>query len=100
MAPHPPVYFLRDQLSVRLKHAPGLAWHSTGLETVVIDLARGLSLGLNPTAGYVWARLGDADEAAIAADLACDHGIDPNRARRDVAAILARLRERGLLEEA
>jgi predicted DNA-binding transcriptional regulator len=85
---------------VRLKPAPDLAWQAVGPETVVIDLGRGRSIGLNQTAGLVWTLLAGMDEAAIVAEVARRYGIDVERARRDVKALLADLRERGLVEEA
>lgn len=85
---------------MRFKRTPDLAWQDVGPETVIIDLGRGRSLGLNQAAGLVWMLLPDCDDAAIAAEVARRYGIDAERARRDVAALLARLRERGLVEEA
>lgn len=85
---------------MRFKPAPDLAWQDVGPETVIIDLGRGRSLGLNQAAGLVWTLLADRDEEAIAAEVARRYGIDAERARQDVAALLAQLRERGLVEEA
>ncbi len=85
---------------MRFKPALDLAWQEVGPETVIIDLGRGRSLGLNQAAGLVWRLLADRDVEAIAAELARRYGIDAERARQDVAALLAQLRERGLVEEA
>jgi hypothetical protein len=85
---------------VPLKRVSDLAWQVVGPLTIVIDLGRGRSLGLNETAGLVWTLVGERDEAEIAAELERRYGIEPERARRDVQAILAALRERGLVEEA
>jgi hypothetical protein len=85
---------------VRFKPAPDLAWQEVGPETVIIDLGRGRSIGLNQAAGLVWTLLADRDDEAIAAELGRRYGIDAERARQDVAALIAELRERGLVEEA
>jgi hypothetical protein len=82
---------------VRLKPAPDLAWQAVGTETVIIDLARGRSLGLNATAGLVWTLLAEMDEEAIAAEVARRHGIPLEEARRDVEALLGELLARGLV---
>jgi hypothetical protein len=85
---------------VRLKPAPHLAWQAVGLETVIIDLGQGRSLGLNRSAGLVWTLLAEMDGEAIAAEVARRYGIDAGHARRDVEAFLSELRARGLVEEA
>jgi hypothetical protein len=82
---------------VRLKPAPDLAWQAVGAETVIIDLARGRSIGLNATAGLVWTLLAGRDEEAIAAEVARRHGIPADEALRDVEALLEELRARGLV---
>jgi hypothetical protein len=84
---------------VRLKPAPHLAWQAVGPETVIIDLGRGRSLGLNESAGLVWTLLAEMDPEAIAAEVARRYGIEPERARHDVEALLSELRARGLVEE-
>jgi ribosomal protein L13E len=82
---------------MRLRPAPDLAWQAVGAETVIIDLARGRSLGLNATAGLVWTLLPEMDEAGIAAEVARRYGLDVERARRDVESLLEELRARGLV---
>jgi hypothetical protein len=85
---------------VRWKRADNLAWQTVDPLTVVIDLGRGRSLGLNETGGFVWRLLADMDEEAIVAEVESRYGLEPGRAAGDVRAILAALRERGLIEEA
>ena len=82
---------------MRLKPAPDLAWQTVGAETVIIDLGRGRSLGLNATGTLVWTLLAERDEAAIAAEVARRYGIASERARRDVESLLGELRARGLV---
>jgi hypothetical protein len=77
--------------------APELAWQMIEDEGVVVDLARRRVLGLNPTASFIWTRIGGATEDEIAADLARAFDVDEAQARGDVRAFLARLRERGLV---
>ena len=87
-------------MAARFKPIRDLAWQTVGPLTVVIDLGRGRSLGLNETAGLVWTLLAEMDDEQIAGEVARRYGIEPERALRDVTAILTTLRERGLLEEA
>ena len=87
-------------MAARFKPIRDLAWQTVGPLTVVIDLGRGRSLGLNETAGLVWTLLSEMDDEQIAGEVARRYGIEPARAQRDVTAILTTLRERGLLEEA
>ncbi len=82
---------------MRLRPAPDLAWQTGGDETVIIDLARGRSLGLNATAGLVWNLLPEMDEAGMAAEVARRYGLPAEQARRDVESLLGELRARGLV---
>lgn len=85
---------------MRYRRTPDLAWQAVGPETVVVDLVRGRSLGLNATGGLVWGLLGEHDEGQIAAEVARRFGIGEDEARADVARLLAALLDRGLVEEA
>jgi hypothetical protein len=82
---------------MRLKPAPDLAWQAVGEETVIIDLARGRSLGLNATGGLVWSLLPEMDEVGMAAEVARRYGVPAEQARRDVESLLEELRARGLV---
>jgi hypothetical protein len=84
---------------LRLKPASHLAWQAVGAETIIIDLERGRSLGLNATGGLVWVLLGEMDAEAIPDEVARRYGLDRERARRDIEALLTELRARGLVEE-
>jgi hypothetical protein len=77
-----------------------VAWQVIDGEAVVIDLAKGFSLGLNPTGSLVWSLLADHDETAIAGEVARTFDVSPETASRDVHEFLAAMRERGLLIEA
>jgi len=85
---------------VRYRRAPNLAWQALGAETVLVDLGRGRSLGLNATGGLVWGLLGEHDEREIAAEVARRFGIDEDEARAGVGRLIASLLDRGLVEEA
>ena len=78
----------------------GLAWQVIDGEAIVIDLARGRTLGLNPAASLIWSLLADHDEPAIAEALTRRFDIDLDTARADVREFVLSLRERGLVTEA
>lgn len=82
-----------------MRIAPELAWQVVDGEGVVVDLPRRQMLGLSPTAAFVWARVGTASEDEIARELAAEFDVDEERARADVSAFVALLRERGFVVE-
>lgn len=77
-----------------------LAWQVIDGEAVIVDLARGRTLGLNPSASLIWSLLPDHDEAAIARALTERFDVDAHTARSDVAEFVRSLRERGLVSDA
>lgn len=69
-------------------------------ETVVLDLERNRYTRLNGSAGLLWEALEEPRSAdQLAAELVAEYGIDSARAEADARALVATLRERGLLEE-
>ncbi len=76
----------------------GVAWRETGGEVVVLDLARSVYFGLNPTAAMLWKLLvGGATRDQLIAALLAGGADDPVKARGDAAAFLAQLRSADLL---
>jgi hypothetical protein len=70
-----------------------------GGEPVIMDLAGGRVLGLNPTGALVWSLVEERDEQGLAEAVAQRFEIDEQTAREDVREFLALLRERGLVVE-
>jgi hypothetical protein len=65
---------------------------------VLVDIASGARWELNPTAAFVWQRLGEGlTVAAVARQVAERFGADAAAAARDVDAVLVTLREAGLV---
>jgi hypothetical protein len=75
-----------------------VAWQAIGDEVILVDLAGAKTLGLNPVGSFVWTLLPDHEEPAIAEDVARRFDVPLSTARRDVAAFLQMLRDRGLVE--
>lgn len=83
-----------------LRPDSALAWQLIDGEAVVIDLARGRTLGLNPAASLIWSLLPDHDEPALAEALSRSFEVDLETARADVREFVQSLREQGLVTEA
>ena len=78
-----------------------VVYRSFALETVVVNLERGVYHGLNPTAGRMLQSLERAPSARVAArSLADELGEPLERIETDLAALTSDLLERGLIETA
>ncbi len=78
-----------------------VVYRSFALETVVVNLERGVYHGLNPTAGRMLESLERASSARVAArSLADELGEPLERMEADLAAFTSDLLERGLIETA
>jgi hypothetical protein len=84
---------------VSLRRSADTAWQMIGEEGIVMNLAGGQVLGLNPTGALVWSLLEETDEAGLAVAVAERFEVDEETAREDVRGFLELLRERGLVRE-
>ena len=86
--------------SIRAFRLPDhVVYRSFALETVVVNLERGVYHGLNPTAGRMLESLERAPSARVAArSLADELGEPVERIEADLAAFTADLLDRGLIE--
>jgi hypothetical protein len=84
---------------VTLRRHPDVAWQRIGDEAVVMSLAEGRVLGLNPTGALVWALVEERDEDGLVEAVLERFATDGARAREDVRGFLSILRERGLVVE-
>jgi len=82
-----------------LRRSPQTAWQTIGDEAVIMNLAGGRVLGLNPTGALVWSLLEERTEEGLAEAVAERFEVDAETAREDVQGFLAVLRERGLVVE-
>lgn len=80
--------------------APQVAWQILEEEAILIDLATGATLGLNPTGTYIWSQIGGRPEEQIAASTAEQFDVDADTAASDVREFLAMLRARNLIVDA
>jgi hypothetical protein len=85
---------------VALRRHPDVAWQTIGDEAVVMALAEGRVLGLNPTGALVWSLVEERDEDGLVAAVVERFATEAAAARADVRGFVALLRERGLLVDA
>jgi hypothetical protein len=85
---------------VTLRRNPDVAWQTIDEEAVVMSLAEGRVLGLNPTSALVWSLIAERDEDGLVAAVVERFATDRERCREDVRSFLSLLRERGLVVEA
>ena len=83
-----------------MRRHPEVAWQTIGDEVVVMSLAEGRVLGLNPTGALVWSLVEERDEEGLVAAVVERFAADEARAREDVRGFLSLLRARGLVVEA
>jgi coenzyme PQQ synthesis protein D (PqqD) len=83
---------------VRLRQTQ-LAWREVQGEVIALDLSDSAYFALNRAGAFLWPMLDDgAARAELVEALAARFGIGSDAADRDVAAFLAALRARNLLE--
>jgi hypothetical protein len=77
-----------------------VAWQNVDGQTLVMDLAGGRLLGLNPVGSFIWSQLsaGSSPESITTA-LAERFEVGPTQARKDLDAFLAQLRDQNLLSD-
>lgn len=69
-------------------------------ETLVLDRAGERIHQLNATASHIWSRCdGQTSQRVVAEELATQYGIAVEDAAGDIAEMLSKLRELGLVEE-
>lgn len=83
-----------------LRRHPDVAWQTIGDEAVVMSLAEGRVLGLNPTGALVWSLVEERDEEGLVAAVVDRFLVGTESAREDVRGFLSLLRERGLVVNA
>jgi hypothetical protein len=86
-------------LSVALRRHPDVAWQTIGGEAVLMSLAEGRVLGLNPTGALVWSLVEERDEEGLVAAVVERFATESAAAREDVRGFVALLRQRGLVVE-
>lgn len=79
------------------KPGPQVAWQIIDGEAVIVDLATGATIGLNPTATFLWSHLDGRDATALAEALAAEFEVERAEADADVRDFLGQMQERKLI---
>jgi len=83
------------------KIGPQVAWQIVDGEAIVVDLASGNTIGLNPAATFLWSQIdGNHDESQMTTALIDEFEVSPADAERDTRAFLDEMKRRTLIVEA
>src|SRR5262245_40747968 len=84
-------------VSPSLKLQPHVAWQMVGGLAVVMDLASGRTVGLNPSASFIWERLAAGSGDGLVGDFAAKFHLDDEAAKCDVEQFVGYLVQQNLL---
>jgi hypothetical protein len=91
----------QDLLTMKVRPTTDVLVSRLGEEIVMLDLASERYFGLDSVGAAVWEALGTAPNAAAAVDtLLSRYAVDRETLTRDVWRLIARLKEKGLVEVA
>jgi Coenzyme PQQ synthesis protein D (PqqD) len=83
------------------KIGPNVAWQIVDGEAIVVDLASGTTIGLNPTGTFLWSQIdGGRDLDALAGALAANFEIGADAAGRDTREFFDEMSRRALVVDA
>lgn len=83
------------------KIGPQVAWQIVDGEAIVVDLASGSTIGLNPTGTYLWSQIdGGRDVEALTDSVASYFEISREEAASDTNAFVSELQRRALIVDA
>jgi methyltransferase-like protein len=83
------------------KIGPNVAWQIVDGEAIIVDLASGSTIGLNPAGTFVWSQIdGSRDDDAIAAAVAAEFDVSSEVAASDTREFLETMHGRALLVDA
>ena len=83
------------------KVGPSVAWQIVEDEAIIVDLATGKTIGLNPTGTLLWSNIdGQRDAGALAAALAGRFAVSPETAQSDTEEFLTEMTRRALIVDA
>ena len=80
-----------------MRIATQVAWQIVDGEAIVVDLDSGKTLGLNPTATWLWSHLDGRDARQLAEELMLEFEVGRDEAEHDVGDFLRMLTERKLI---
>lgn len=92
---------MSPKTSSRFRHSPQSAWRRVESEAIVLDLETSVYYSLNEVGAYAWERLGEGKTVDdVLAAIVSEFDVAESTARKDLDELVAKLRERRLLEPA
>jgi hypothetical protein len=85
---------------MKVKVQPHVAWQMVGSEAVIMDLASGRTVGLNPTGSFIWSRLASGAGEQIVQEFAAAFRVADEVAATDVRQFVDYLVAQNLVEPA
>jgi len=83
------------------KIGPQVAWQIVDGEAIVVDLASGNTIGLNPAATFLWSQIdGRHDDSELIVALMTEFEVSPAEAEHDTRAFLDEMKGRTLIVDA
>jgi hypothetical protein len=70
--------------------SPRVAWQVVGDEVIVLDVASGRAVGLNPVATFIWRNLEKLSPEELAPAIAREFDVDETTAQTDLENFVAR----------
>jgi hypothetical protein len=70
--------------------SPRVAWQMVGDEVIVLDVASGRAVGLNPVATFIWRNLEKMDSERLPSAIAEEFAVDESTASKDLQEFLDR----------
>ncbi len=70
--------------------SPRVAWQMVGDEVIVLDVASGRAVGLNPVATFIWRNLEKLPPEELPPAIAREFDVDETTARADLEAFVDR----------
>ena len=82
-----------------MRLSPQVAWQIIDGEAILVDLASGKTIGLNPTATWLWSHLDGRSASELTEEMTSSFNVSRGDAEKDVSEFLNALRERKLISE-
>ncbi len=83
------------------KIGPKVAWQIVDGEAIVVDLASGRTIGLNPSGTLLWSKIdGARDDRELVAALMTEFEVAPDAAETDTREFLDEMTRRALVVDA
>jgi len=82
-----------------MRYAPQVAWQIIDGEVMIVDLASGQTMGLNPTATWLWSHLDGHSASELTDEMTSAFDVSRNDAEKDVNEFIQLLREKDLIAD-